>query len=213
MSERGKSFFNDLAERWDDTRAADDQKIAGLVSLAGPQPGETVLDIGCGTGVLLPHLLAAVGEAGRVTAIDFAENMVAKARAKIGRRDNITYIAGDIWSFEPEALYDAAFCFNFFPHAADKPRFVARMRSLLRPGGSLIIMHDMSRAAVNAIHKSSRVVTEDRLPEGAAVADMLIAAGYEVQGVIDDEEKYFVKGLNPVERNGGRRRRRLSIVC
>ncbi len=200
MSEREKSFFNDLAERWDDVRAADDQKIAGLVRLAGLEPEAAVLDIGCGTGVLLPHLLAAVGEAGRVTAIDFAENMVAKARAKIGRRDNISCIAGDIWSFEPGTVYDAAFCFNFFPHAGDKPRFVARMRGLLRPGGSLIIMHDMSRAAVNAIHKSSRVVTEDRLPAGATVAAMLIAAGYEVQEVIDDEEKYFVKAVSPVER-------------
>ncbi len=204
MSERGKDFFNGLAERWDDMRAADNKKIAGLVRLAGIKPGETVIDIGCGTGVLLPHLLAAVGETGRVTAIDFADNMIAKARAKIGHRDNVACLAGDIWSFEPKAFYDAAFCFNFFPHAGDKPRFVARMRSLLNPGGALIIMHDMSRAAVNAIHQSSRVVTEDRLPEGAAVADMLIGAGYEVREVIDDEEKYFIKAFSPVERTLGK---------
>jgi ubiquinone/menaquinone biosynthesis C-methylase UbiE len=200
MSERGKDFFNGLAERWDDMRAADDKKIAGLVSLAGLNAGDAVLDIGCGTGVLLPHLLASVGDGGKVTAIDFAENMVARAQAKFGQRDNVTYVAGDIWSFQPETVYDAAFCFNFFPHAADKPRFVARIKSLLRGGGSLIIMHDLSRTAVNAIHKSSRVVTADRLPGGAAVADMLTIAGYEVREVIDDAEKYFIKAMT-VERN------------
>lgn len=195
MNEREQDFFNDLAARWDDLRAADETKIAGLVRLAGLHAGNEVLDVGCGTGVLLPHLLAAVGDTGKITAIDFAENMVAKAREKLGQRDNIAYIAGDIWSYEPVTAYDTIFCFNFFPHAADKPRFVARMRGLLKDGGALIIMHDKPRTAVNAIHSSSRVVTDDRLPAGTIVADMLTAAGYEVHEIIDDEDKYFVKAV------------------
>jgi ubiquinone/menaquinone biosynthesis C-methylase UbiE len=200
MSEREKNFFNELAERWDDLRAADDSKVAGLVRMAGLKPGNAVLDVGCGTGVLLPHLLATVGETGKITAIDFAENMVDRARAKVGRRDNVTFVVGDIWSFWPECVYDSVFCFNFFPHAVDKPAFVARVLDLLKEGGSLVIMHDMSRAAVNAIHQGSRVVTEDRLPEGTSVAHMLLEAGYEVQRVIDDEEKYFVKAMKPTRR-------------
>lgn len=201
MGEREKTLFNELAARWDDLRAADDNKIADLVRMAGLDAGDAVLDVGCGTGVLLPHLLAAVGETGRVTAIDFAENMINRAKAKIGRRDNIAFVVGDIWSFRPECVYDTVFCFNFFPHADDKPVFVARILDLLKECGSFVIMHDMPRAAVNAIHQDSRVVTEDRLPDGTTVAWTLLEAGYEVQQVIDDEEKYFLKAVKPMIRD------------
>lgn len=201
MSERGKDFFNELAGRWDDLRAADGEKIAGLVGLAGLRAGDEILDVGCGTGVLLPWLLAAAGSTGRVTAVDFAENMVARAREKVGQRENITYVVGDIWFFEPAGAYDAIFCFNFFPHVGDKPGFLAKMAGFLKERGSIVIMHDMSRAAVNVIHAGSRVVTDDRLPAGVVVADMLAAAGYEVRQVIDDNERYFIKAGKTMSRD------------
>lgn len=195
MTERGRDYFNGLAERWDDMRAADGGKIAGLVGLAGLRAGDAVLDAGCGTGVLIPYLRAAVGETGRITAVDYAANMIARAREKFGVYENVALVTGDIRTYAPETCFDAVFCFNFFPHIADKPAFAGQVRRMLRDGGALIIMHDKSRRAVNAIHKGSDVVRDDRLPEGEAVAAMLAAAGYGVRMVIDDEEKYFIKAV------------------
>lgn len=193
MSEREKEFFNELAARWDDLRAPDAAKIAALVELAGVSAGEKVLDVGCGTGVLAPFLKAAVGDAGRVTAIDFAATMVARAREKHGHLAGVEFAAEDIWRHAPAAPYDRIICFNFFPHAGDKAGFAARMRTLLKEGGVLVIMHDMSRAAVNAIHAGSKVVSEDRLPEGMAVAALLTAAGYDVDTVLDGTDRYLVR--------------------
>lgn len=202
MTERGRDYFNGLAERWDDIRAADGGKIAGLVGLAGLRAGAAVLDAGCGTGVLIPYLRAAVGETGRITAVDYAANMIARAQEKFGGYENVSLVTGDIRTFAPEACFDAVFCFNFFPHVADKPAFVAKVRGMLREGGALIIMHDMSRRAVNAIHKGNDVVHGDRLPAGEAVAAMQAVAGYEVRLVIDDEERYFIKAVKTAQRDG-----------
>ncbi|MBK9245827.1 MAG: methyltransferase domain-containing protein [Burkholderiales bacterium] len=51
------------------------------VALLGLAPGMRVLDVGCGTGLSLPLLRAAVGEAGRVYAFDHSPHMLAQARA------------------------------------------------------------------------------------------------------------------------------------
>jgi SAM-dependent methyltransferase len=88
------------------------QESLGLLlahlSLAG---GESVLEIGCGTGALTLPLAAAVGEHGRVVAVDISEPMLGAARQKVGERGlrNVTLHSGDaqVFAFEP-AVFDVA---------------------------------------------------------------------------------------------------------
>lgn len=78
MQHRG--YFNARAATWDghitdETRA----RLRAIVAGLGIAPGSTVLDVGTGTGVLLPFLAEAVGPEGRVVAVDFAPAMLARA--------------------------------------------------------------------------------------------------------------------------------------
>ena len=195
MSQSEQEFFNCLAEGWDDLRSDDRLKIEDLANMVGFVEGDRVLDIGSGTGVLLPFMKNVVGDRGLITAIDFATNMISRAEEKHRHLSGITYIVDDIMEFQSEMLFDKAVCLNFFPHAADKLAFMLRIRELLIPYGTLVIMHDLSRAAVNGIHQSSEIVKNDRLPEGSKVAEMLAEAGYEVKMVLDNDELYFIKAV------------------
>lgn len=189
-------FFNKIADNWDSTRAVDVGKIARLVAMIGLEPGFTVLDAGSGTGVLLPFLKEAVGPAGKITAVDFSANMLAKAEEKYGHLGNIIFAVADIMEFVPEdGLFDAVLCFNFFPHIKDKQRFMTHMQSHLRQGGALVIMHDISRQQVNAIHKDSEAVKNDRLAPGETVGAWLTAAGYQVTQIIDAGDRYFIRAV------------------
>lgn len=195
MSEKEILFFNQLAERWDDLRSADQKKISMLVGMINISEGDSIVDVGSGTGVLLPFLKHASGESGQITAIDFAANMIALSAAKHRHLTGITYVTGDILGYEAPQPFDKIVCFNFFPHISDKPVFLHQVKHLLKPGGMLVIMHDISRHAVNAIHQTSDIVKNDRLPDSKAVSELLQLAGYSVQTATDNDEYYFIKAV------------------
>ena len=195
MNQSEQDYFNCLAEKWDDLRADDRLRIRDLVDWVGLAEGDRVLDIGSGTGVLLPFLKQVIGERGLITTIDFAKEMVNRSKEKNRHLSGITYVVDDIMKFRSGILFDKVVCLNFFPHVKDKNAFILRIRELLIDGGTFVIMHDISRAEVNGIHQSSEHVKNDRLPEGTKVASMLAVAGYEVQIVLDNEELYFIKAV------------------
>ncbi len=193
MENRGRDFFNQLAGTWDELRSVDSKKLNRLVSMIGLAEGDAVLDAGCGTGVLVPFVRAAVGENGRIIAVDFSVNMIARAAVKYGNWGNVTFLACDIGHYRPGPIFDKVVCLNFFPHVTDKKQFAVDMRALLKEGGRLVIMHDLSRAKVNAIHGGSQTVKNDRLPASGEVVKLLTEAGYHAETEIDNGELYFIK--------------------
>ena len=71
------------------------------------QPGERVLDVGCGSGPSTAAAATAVQPGGMVTGIDIAAPMISSARQRVGNRD-IEWIVGDAETYPlPEAHYDA----------------------------------------------------------------------------------------------------------
>ena len=195
MNQSKQNFSNDRAKRWDEVRAVDVIKIANLVEIVEFKQGDIVLDIGSGTGALLPLMKDAVGNKGLITEIDLAENMIDRAIEKNRHLSGITYIVGDVMDFQSEKLFDKVICLNFFPHVLDKLAFVLRIRELLASNGSFIIMHDLSRATVNGIHQGCDIVQKDHLPKGLKVAEMLSGSGYEIEAMLDNNELYFIKAV------------------
>jgi ubiquinone/menaquinone biosynthesis C-methylase UbiE len=113
------------------------------VELAHIQPGEQVLDVGCGTGTLAIEVLSRGGRAGRVVGIDPGIQQIARARAKAARRNlPIEFQIGVIEQLAfPDQTFDVVLSTLMMHHlpASLKRQGLAEIVRVLKPGGRLII--------------------------------------------------------------------------
>jgi ubiquinone/menaquinone biosynthesis C-methylase UbiE len=115
-----------------------------LVELARLVVGESVLDVGCGTGSLAIAVKRRVGPSGSVHAIDPADEMIARARKKARRRKlDITFdtVSAEALPFR-DATFDVLLCtavLHHLPHGLLR-RSLAKMRRVLKPGGRILIV-------------------------------------------------------------------------
>src|SRR5258706_15620722 len=113
------------------------------INLACIQPGEQVLDVGCGTGTLAMEVARRVGRAGRVAGVDPGTEQIARARAKAARRNvPIEFQIGVIEQLPfPDQTFDVVFSTLMMHHlpAPLKRQGLAEIARVLKPGGRLVI--------------------------------------------------------------------------
>jgi arsenite methyltransferase len=114
--------------------------VGNPLSLGIPQPGQTVLDLGCGAG--FDTLLAAqsVGRNGKVIGIDMTPEMIAKARQNAGILGlaNIEFILGEIETLPiADASIDLVISNGVFNLCPNKPRVLGEVCRVLKSGGRL----------------------------------------------------------------------------
>ena len=159
-------FFDRLAPSWDADMVRDEEVIRCILDNAGVSEGKTVLDVACGTGVLIPDYLA---RGASVTAIDIAPNMAAIAREKFAPL-GVEVLCGDVETEDFGKRFDCIVVYNAFPHFPDPERLIHRLASLLKPGGTLTVAHGMSREKLEEHHSGSahavshHLMPAERLP-------------------------------------------------
>ncbi len=114
---------------------------ADLLRTAALQPGERVLDVACGTGVIARLAAAQVGPTGSVTGIDVAPDMIDVAKATPSpTRPHIDWHVSDATSLPlPDDSYDVVLCQMGLMFMEDRPAALAEMRRVLTPGGRLVV--------------------------------------------------------------------------
>ena len=193
-----KAYFNEKAAIWDETIAEKDTaKLNRLAERLNIEPGSIALDVGTGTGIFVPYLLDRIGKNGRLVALDFAEQMLKKARAK-GFDGNIEYLQVDVTSVPlPEEVFDVVVCYSSFPHFQDKPRALSEINRVLKKGGKLFICHTSSRDIINQIHRQIPAVENDTIPDSGEMQMMLSVSGFIDIRVDDDNDSYFASATKP----------------
>lgn len=113
------------------------------------RPGQRVLELGCGTGLMTEHLLA---RGAQVTSVDRSEPMLSRARK---RAPAATFITSDVLTFEPPASYDRVIL-SYILHELDAPAratALALARRALAPGGlvGIVDFDDSARQPVRTL--------------------------------------------------------------
>jgi len=162
-----------------------------LLWQAALRPGERVLDVACGTGLVSFAAARAVGPAGGVVGVDLSGRMVEAARQR-GEGTALTNVRFERMGAEQLALDDAGFdvvlCALGLMYMPDPAEAMREMRRVLRPGGRVVaaVWGERRRCGWAALFPivDAEVVSDVcplffQLGEGDALASLVSSAGFE----------------------------------
>lgn len=146
----------ELARTYDETSDAQFNHGLGLIESLAIQSGEKVLDVGAGTGRLGAYVAGIVGPRGHVTGIDPLPLRIDIARTKgpanfstaVGRAEDLSAFA--------DASFDVVYLNSVFHWVIDKPKALAEIYRVLKPGGRL----GLNTQDPNHPHQSRQFVHE-----------------------------------------------------
>lgn len=184
------AFFDRLAPQWDADMIRHDDIIAKILDGAEIGPGKKVLDVACGTGVLVNDYLDR--QVASVLGVDISAEMVKIASSKFPQ-ENVHFLNMDVENLPEDTRYDAIMVYNAFPHFPDPEGLIAKLSGLLNPCGTLTVAHGMSRAAIDHHHEGTAskvslgLMHEDRL-------EAIFSKHLTVTVKISDDHMYQVTG-------------------
>lgn len=186
------AFFDRCAPTWDAELIKSDVIIGKILDNAEIEPGQDILDVACGSGVMFPYYLSR--NAASVTGIDISPEMARIAGEKYRDQETVQVICGDVEETVFDRKFDRIVVYNAFPHFPDPQRLIQVLAGLLKEGGRLTIAHGASRAQIDNHHKGPA----SKISNGLMSADALKALFtpyFEVEVVISNSRMYQVSGL------------------
>ncbi len=184
-------FFNDHAAQWDAHMIRNEEVIDRILTNAQVIEGKEILDVACGTGVLIPDYLARKVKS--VTAIDISPEMVKIAQKKFSQ-ENVQIICGDVENTTFEHKFDCIVVYNAFPHFGEQENLIRILSGLLQEEGTLTIAHGMSRDEINRHHMGSASKVSLGLISVEELASFF-AHELQVMVKISDDSMYQVVGV------------------
>jgi hypothetical protein len=171
--EWAKRFETPEREAW--------QKPDSVVEMMSVLPGMVVADLGAGTGYFLPHLSRAVGETGRVLALDVEREELFNVKPRAVPPDDPAL---------PPAGVDRVLIVNTWHHIADRVKYTERLAKGLAPTGSVWIVDTTQESPMGP-------PAAERLSPATVVAE-LTAGGLEAEVVPANlPYQYVVVGRRP----------------
>ena len=197
--ENRKDFFDRHADSWDERLHYGEKKsqLSEVVQWFHLSEGDSVLDVGTGTGILLPSLGKAIGPKGQVVGMDFSFRMLEEAKRRPGLpgRGEVVNASVESIPFRSDR-FDRVTCFSAFPHFPNKEKALFEMVRVLRTGGSLFIAHLHSVEEINQFHEwLGGAVGRDRLPHPERIRQLMRDSGLDEVAIVNQPGKFLAQGV------------------
>ncbi|MBR0535753.1 MAG: class I SAM-dependent methyltransferase [Clostridia bacterium] len=185
------AFFDSLAESWDAEMIKSQWKIDKILKVAGVTEGISVLDVACGTGVLVPDYIDR--KIGSYVGIDISHNMVKIAEGKFAEHENLSFICGDAEVHKFSEAFDCIVIYNALPHFPNPVLLFENLKQHLKEKGRITIAHGMSREALIKHHSGRAKPFSTILPE---IDDLkgIMQPYFNIDVCVSDDEIYIISG-------------------
>jgi ubiquinone/menaquinone biosynthesis C-methylase UbiE len=171
------------------------QRLEKIVAHGKIAKGNTVLDVGSGTGILIPIIKKY--RPGCVHACDLSEAMLEQLRK------NYPYVKtmmADVRDLNlPDGSIDAAFINACYSNIVDKAGTFSNLSRMMKAKGRIVISHPLGKSFILSL-KESVPFPLDEFPERPDAGALLKPFGFEIETFIDEPELYILVATTPNER-------------
>ncbi len=163
------------------------ERLEQIVAAAEISKGDWVLDIGAGTGILVP-LIRKYGP-GEIFACDMAEAMLARLKEHYPYAEILLGDARDLTL--PDESIDVVFMNAVYPNITDKRAVFKNMSRTLKTDGRMVISHPMGKSFIDKLREGTPFPLDD-FPEEPEAETLLAPYGLEITTFVDESELYIL---------------------
>jgi SAM-dependent methyltransferase len=163
------------------------ERLETIVASAEIAKGDNVLDVGSGTGVLVP-LIQKYGPA-RLFACDLSEAMLRQLK---NHYPDVEAIVSDIRKLAlPDLFLDVIFINACYPNIVDKVGAFTNLGRMTRPSGRMVISHPLGKAFIDSLKEKVPFPLDD-FPNRSTAEILFEPFGFSIKEFVDEQELYIL---------------------
>ena len=183
-----KKFFSKLMHVFDPPLPKGvPERLKRIVSFARVNKTDAVLDVGSGTGILVPLINEYEPEI--IYACDLSDAMLARLKNRYPYAETIVSDIRNL--FLPDKSLDVVFVNACYPNLVDKKGVFANIGRMMKTGGRLVISHPMGKAFIGLLKEKSPFPLDD-FPEKSEAKILLNPYGFKITRFLDQARLYIL---------------------